>query len=322
MKVPKEDFEIYNPKNHEDLDDIAKLYGLSSEQLRVFHNTRCEEKDTISILQILIPKELYVPLHTLAQAKELNKRKRPPQKFNQKIWTAEYEVKENINNQNLTYTLSLNFENSESQTFVSLHKKNFVYEESKMSNLNIKLAKAIYPLKFSIKTNGKLNSLVNFNQIYKQLNDKPTDSSNKFAGAKATHYVETLNTIAKNKERTENFIINDLAFQILFLNLDWFWQESNWQENFYLVDKEKPNKCVFEITQDFNRVDFLKTTIFIKALPTEETIYYPNASLKIIYKTDLDSHLIKEIIAEKVSKNGDKEIRQSIIIKKLNYEQA
>ena len=190
---------IYKVKKGDTLQLIAEKLQISVNDLRHYHNMRCElwelleQKLTSKTERIIVPSEEELASlqgHQQAVQKELE---RPSRYLDKKFYAKDYKVKEVVITSDkevkTDYSLSLQMEKAEKGWSMIV---NTTYEEAdtKFTELATACMQAIQPLKYHLSINGGITDIENHREIIERFAQKRIDIENYFEGELAKSYTD------------------------------------------------------------------------------------------------------------------------------------
>ena len=188
---------IYKVKKGDTLQLIAEKLQISVNDLRHYHNMRCElwelleQKLTSKTERIIVPSEEELATlqgHQQAVQKELE---RPSRYLDKKFYAKDYDVKEVVitsdNEVKTDYSLSLQMEKAEKGWSMIV---NTTYEEAdtKFTELATACMQAMQPLKYHLSINGGITDIENHREIIERFTQKRIDIEGYFEGELAKSY--------------------------------------------------------------------------------------------------------------------------------------
>ncbi|SFI50255.1 hypothetical protein [Halpernia frigidisoli] len=270
-------FTIYDVKPNDTLSKIGSEIGMTGDEVRDFHNENCERNglmyfnSLVGIEKIILPKNY----KSATQIKKENLDAVPPKILSADLYVKTYQVLETYesdfeNNMEISYTLDIQLKKLEEnpvQSFVaSVHcydfKKNGEKPDDKMSELSIACAESIAPINFIISSEGKISGIFEFEKLLKTFVEKRKELEDFFIGEV---YAKRMDQFAKSladEKYFEKQINSTFLYQVLFPKMDWFYKESAWKEEFYLVKNSFALNCIFNV--NFNHLNENEIEINLK----------------------------------------------------------
>ncbi|GAA5084108.1 hypothetical protein GCM10023210_03520 [Chryseobacterium ginsengisoli] len=266
----------YDVRKGDTLESVAAELGISSEELKRYHNSYCDLKELIgydlkNVRSILIPSadkiaELKKNKTLVSRNNEL-----PSKYLFENFYAKQYEVKEHFEkpdaeNLIIDYTVSVNIREIKGRGFIaevksSGFKKNDETPDDKISQLSIASMESIYPVSFIIPAQGRINGFYDHKEIAKKFKDKRPDLEDFFVGEVSQIYFDKFQNCLKD----ENFLLNQfrstMMYQVLFLKMDWLHKNKPWEEELYLIQNSFPVKCLLEAECDHENSEYIETTI-------------------------------------------------------------
>ncbi|MBF8458403.1 hypothetical protein IV494_14560 [Kaistella sp. G5-32] len=259
---------IYDVTPNDTLVKIGQKIGMTADEVRDFHNLNCERNglmwfnNLVGIEKIVLPKNY----KSAAQIRKENLAAIPLKMMVPDFFAQTYEVLESYesdfeNKVEIAYTLDIQLkkmEKNQIKVFVaSVHcydfKKNGEKPDDKMSELSIACAKSIAPINLIISPEGKISGIFEFEKLLKTFEDKRKDLEDFFIGEVSGKYMDQFAKSLSDEKYFEKQIGSTLLYQVLFPSMIWFYKESAWKEEFYLVKNSFPINCIFNV--DFIHLD-------------------------------------------------------------------
>ena len=233
---------IYKVKKGDTLQLIAEKLQISVNDLRHYHNMRCElwelleQKLTSKTERIIVPSEEELASlqgHQQAVQKELE---RPSRYLDKKFYAKDYKVKEVVITSDkevkTDYSLSLQMEKAEKGWSMIV---NTTYEEAdtKFTELATACMQAMQPLKYHLSINGGITDIENHREIIERFTQKRIDIEGYFEGELAKSYTNAFYEKLIDKEYMIERLQMSFLNQVLFPRMEWFHKENEkWEEEF------------------------------------------------------------------------------------------
>ena len=315
---------IYKVKKGDTLQLIAEKLQISVNDLRHYHNMRCElwelleQKLTSKTERIIVPsEEELATLQGYQQAvqKELE---RPSRYLDKKFYAKDYKVKEVVITSDkevkTDYSLSLQMEKAEKGWSMIV---NTTYEEAdtKFTELATACMQAMQPLKYHLSINGGI-----------------TDIESYFEGELAKSYTDAFYEKLIDKEYILERLQMSFLNQVFFPRMEWFHKDNEkWEEEFCpvqgsaFIPYELEAEVVFEeeeivttvkgeLRRNYNLWDLLDG---IRAIDDITPI---RSSFEITYRTKRDTQQLLKVDAEITLYNEGKLYRKnSINLKSIKH---
>ena len=310
---------IYKVKKGDTLQLIAEKLQISVNDLRHYHNMRCElwelleQKLTSKTERIIVPSEEELATlqgHQQAVQKELE---RPSRYLDKKFYAKNYLVTEiqTTSEEELTnsYELLLLLEKAEKGWSMNLKRK-YEEDETKIADLAVACMNAIEPLKYHISVNGGITDIDNYKEIINQFKQKRKDLEDYFKGDFSKTYIDAFWRGLANKEYMLTHLQMSFVNQILFPKMEWFHKDNEkWEEEFCPVqgsafipyeleaevvfeEEEIATTVMGELRRNYNLWDLMKGYDAI-----DECDFF-RSNFKFTYKTDRKRICLNEIDAE------------------------
>ena len=331
---------IYKVKKGDTLQSIAEKFQISVNDLRHYHNMRCElwelleQKLTSKTERIIVPSEEELASlqgHQQAVQKELE---RPSRYLDKKFYAKDYKVKEVVITSDkevkTDYSLSLQMEKAEKGWSMIV---NTTYEEAdtKFTELATACMQAIQPLKYHLSINGGITDIENHREIIERFAQKRIDIENYFEGELAKSYTDAFYEKLIDKEYILERLQMSFLNQVFFPRMEWFHRDNEkWEEEFCpvqgsaFIPYELEAEVIFEeyeivtiikgeLKRNYNLPELYKGKKAIDKIDPFES------NFEIIYVTEKDTQQLSVIEASlDIYSNGELHRKNMIgIIKKI-----
>ena len=331
---------IYKVKKGDTLQLIAEKLQISVNDLRHYHNMRCElwelleQKLTSKTERIIVPSEEELASlqgHQQAVQKELE---RPSRYLDKKFYAKDYKVKEVVITSDkevkTDYSLSLQMEKAEKGWRMIV---NTTYEEAdtKFTELATACMQAIQPLKYHLSINGGITDIENHREIIERFAQKRIDIENYFEGELAKSYTDAFYEKLIDKEYILERLQMSFLNQVFFPRMEWFHRDNEkWEEEFCpvqgsaFIPYELEAEVIFEeyeivtiikgeLKRNYNLPELYKGKKAIDKIDPFES------NFEIIYVTEKDTQQLSVIEASlDIYSNGELHRKNMIgIIKKI-----
>lgn len=265
---------IYKVKKGDTLQLIAEKLQISVNDLRHYHNMRCElwelleQKLTSKTERIIVPSEEELASlqgHQQAVQKELE---RPSRYLDKKFYAKDYKVKEVVITSDkevkTDYSLSLQMEKAEKGWSMIV---NTTYEEAdtKFTELATACMQAMQPLKYHLSINGGITDIENHREIIERFRQKRTDIEGYFEGELTKSYTNAFYEKLIDKEYILERLQMSFLNQVLFPRMEWFHKDNEkWEEGFCpvqgsdFIPYELETEVIFE---EYEIVTIVKGTL-------------------------------------------------------------
>ena len=265
---------IYKVKKGDTLQLIAEKLQISVNDLRHYHNMRCElwelleQKLTSKTERIIVPSEEELASlqgHQQAVQKELE---RPSCYLDKKFYAKDYDVKEVVITSDkevkTDYSLSLQMEKAEKGWSMIV---NTTYEEAdtKFTELATACMQAMQPLKYHLSINGGITDIENHREIIERFRQKRTDLEGYFEGELTQSYTNAFYEKLIDKEYILERLQMSFLNQVLFPRMEWFHKDNEkWEEGFCpvqgsdFIPYELETEVIFE---EYEIVTIVKGTL-------------------------------------------------------------
>lgn len=331
---------IYKVKKGDTLQLIAEKLQISVNDLRHYHNMRCElwelleQKLTSKTERIIVPSEEELTIlqgHQQAVQKELE---RPSRYLDKKFYAKDYKVKEVVitsdNEVKTDYSLSLQMEKAEKGWSMIV---NTTYEEAdtKFTELATACMQAMQPLKYHLSINGGITDIENHREIIERFAQKRTGIESYFEGELAKSYTDAFYEKLIDKEYILERLQMSFLNQVFFPSMEWFHKDNEkWEEEFCpvqgsaFIPYELEAEVIFE---EYEIVTIVKGELkrkynlpeLYKGKKAIDRIDPFESNFEIIYVTEKDTQQLSVIEASlDIYSNGELHRKNMIgIIKKI-----
>lgn len=331
---------IYKVKKGDTLQLIAEKLQISVNDLRHYHNMRCElwelleQKLTSKTERIIVPSEEELAIlqgHQQAVQKELE---RPSRYLDKKFYAKDYKVKEVVITSDkevkTDYSLSLQMEKAEKGWSMIV---NTTYEEAdtKFTELATACMQAMQPLKYHLSINGGITDIENHREIIERFAQKRTGIESYFEGELAKSYTNAFYEKLIDKEYMIERLQMSFLNQVLFPRMEWFHKENEkWEEEFCpvqgsaFIPYELEAEVIFE---EYEIVTIVKGELkrkynlpeLYKGKKAIDRIDPFESNFEIIYVTEKDTQQLSVVEASlDIYSNGELHRKNMIgIIKKI-----
>lgn len=255
------DFLQYQVRNGDTLTSIASRLGMTSEELKLFHNSHCQKMDKVWFESLNEVKNIFVPTNFKTKAKKEQERKNClPHQLSDSFFAQKYTVNETFESLfgspvTINYTIDLNLhkDKNKGQYILSYSQKDFTSDgntpDDKISSISIACMQSIMPLEFVINEQGKITGFADHKKITDTFSEQHQELEEFYTGKIFQNY---LNTFERNIN-DEMFLLKQfqstLLFQTLFPKIDWFQKKTRWKESFYLIQNSFSVQCELNIEQ-------------------------------------------------------------------------
>ena len=267
---------IYEVKPNDTLSKIGSEIGMTGDEVRDFHNENCEQNglmyfnSLVGIQKIILPKNY----KSATQIRKENLKAVPAKILTEDFYAKSYQILESYesdfeNKLEISYTLDIQLKKSEKnnlQSFVASikcynFKKNGEKPEDKMSELSIACAESIAPLNLIISSEGKISGIFEFEKLLKTFEEKRKDLEDFFIGEVSKKYMDQFAKSLSDEKYFEKQINSTLLYQVLFPKMNWFYKETGWKEDFYLVKNSFPLSGLFNATYEHLNAEEIRTNL-------------------------------------------------------------
>ncbi len=248
-----ENVKLYEVQSGDNLEKIAEKFGMSSDQLKDFHNRNCGKMEKlwfnnlIGIKQIVVPKNHRNSDSTVKQQDHLL-----PSHLNDTFHASFYNVSDRFEsiftpNFEITYTVDIDYQKKEDQTVLLLETKNFKkngeHPDDKMSAVALECMEAISPIPFVVNADSSISKIFDFPELKNKFNSRRADLEDFFTGEIYQSYFNKFSESLENENYINTQLLTSLLHQFLFPKLDWFHKTHDWNENLYFVQGSFALNC-------------------------------------------------------------------------------
>ena len=331
---------IYKVKKGDTLQLIAEKLQISVNDLRHYHNMRCElwelleQKLTSKTERIIVPSEEELASLQGHQQAVQKESERPSRYLDKKFYAKDYKVKEVVITSDkevkTDYSLSLQMEKAEKGWSMIV---NTTYEEAdtKFTELATACMQAMQPLKYHLSINGGITDIENHREIIERFAQKRIDIENYFEGELAKSYTDAFYEKLIDKEYILERLQMSFLNQVFFPRMEWFHRDNEkWEEEFCpvqgsaFIPYELEAEVIFEeyeivtiikgeLKRNYNLPELYKGKKAIDKIDPFES------NFEIIYVTEKDTQQLSVIEASlDIYSNGELHRKNMIgIIKKI-----
>lgn len=319
---------VYEIQSTDTLESIANNIGMSSRELLDFHNEHCSQAGLLwitglaGITKIVIPKNY----KSVAQIRKAITDTLPPQNLSPDFFAEKYNVTESFidfhrKKIEITYGVDIDFPQNQNASIDSFainvnakdFKKNGVKPDDKMSELGLACMKTIAPFAFEVSAKGNILGINDFKNLEKTFAKKKEDLQDFFIGEISDKYIERFENHLKNEEYFLQQYSTNLLHQTVFPNLEWFYNQKSYKEEFYVIKNSFPVLMQFETTHQHLDDEKIQTLIKGKSIDDaslqdllsgrkfgEASAEPLNATLSLIYITHKSTKQLLELQVEVV----------------------
>ncbi|SFN25634.1 hypothetical protein SAMN05421594_1875 [Chryseobacterium oleae] len=268
------DFFEYKVQNGDTLHSVSFRLGMTSEELRLFHNSRCKRIDTLWFENLNGIQQLLVPLNfkTEKQKDQEKKKAVPPIQLPDSFFLSTYHISETFeapmeNYLVINHTVQVGiceckFENHYVLTF---NQKNFKINseipDDKTGSLSIACIESIMPIDFILSDTGNIIGFADHESTIQKFKEKRTDLEEFFTGSVSKMYLDTFLDNISDREYFLRQFRSTLLFQTLFPKMDWFHKRSAWTEKFCFFQNSFPVQCLMEAEYEDEDPDYIVTVL-------------------------------------------------------------
>lgn len=267
---------LYDIQSGDTLEKIGVKIGMTSDELKDFHNSHCDKMDRlwfnnlVGIRQIIIPKQYKSP----SQLKTELEKELPPSSVTRDFYANTYSTKESFSgiiqqSFEIEYQVDIKFrdkkENNLPFEVVDIKTYNFLKNGSapddKMSSISLACMESISPISFTIPVQGRISGFFEFESLKKKFDEKRKDLEEFFVG---DVYKAYLNRFSENLEKQDyvfKLLSSSLLYQLLFPRMDWFHKTHSWTEQFYFLPNSIFLKCSMSAKYNHEGTEIVQTQL-------------------------------------------------------------
>lgn len=267
------DFLQYQVRNGDTLTSIASRLGMTSEELKLFHNSHCPKMDKVWFENLNDVKNIFVPTHFKTESQKENERYNSlPGQFSDSFWAQTYSINETFETSfessvNIDYTIDVNLRKDQNTGLyiLSYSQRDFKSggnePDDKVSDLSIACMKSIMPLEFILNEQGRIKGLADHKKITDTFTRQRKDLEEFYIGEVAQNYMDSFERSISNEAFLLRQFQSTLLFQTLFPRTDWFRRKIKWTEHFYFVQNSFPLACEIKPEQKNEEEDSVLTIL-------------------------------------------------------------
>ena len=252
-----EEFLIYEVKPNETLSDIAEKIGMSTEQLKDFHNVNCKDfslpwfNNFFGIQKIVIPKNYKSPQQIWKEISEML----PSKAIQKGFFAKKYFVRETFEKigeekKKYEYSFEINLKKEKeewiSEVIQSGHITNHEKPDRKTNNLGLVCMEAISPIELKISDKGEIIELSEKESLKKKFENKRIEIEEFYTDEISKRY---LNNFQKKLGEEGTFykqIRSTLLYQLMFPKLELFWKKEKFTNEIFVILNSIPIKSEFK----------------------------------------------------------------------------
>lgn len=305
---------LYDIQAGETLEIIGHKFGMTSDELKDFHNAHCNKMDRLwftnltGVNNIIVPKSYKNPEQIKAErTKEL-----PSSSVSSDFYADTYLVEESysgilLNSFQLAYKIQISFRNKKeyddpfeiADIYTYDFLKNGSNPDDKMSSIALACMESIFPISFTIPIHGRISGFYEFENLKKRFEEKRGDLEEFFVGDVYRAYLNKFSVNLIKKDYVLNLLSSSLLYQILFPKMDWFHRTEHWTEQFYFLSNSMLLKCAMFATYNHAEKDFVETRLkgvlkelfslqeILRRQPFDDRCQeLEDAEINLLYKTD------------------------------------
>ncbi|MCJ8155752.1 LysM peptidoglycan-binding domain-containing protein [Chryseobacterium sp. SSA4.19] len=258
------------------LEKIGKTIGMTSDQLKDFHNSHCNRMDKlwfdnlVGVRQIFVPKAYKSPEELIIE----KKKELPPPDVTKDFYADNYSVKETFSNSLgndlvIEYKININFKINRETNLPYLiadvrcydFTKNTATPNDKMSLISLACMESIYPISFMVYVQGKISGIFEFEKLRQRFEKRRPDLEDFFIGEIYKTYLDKFHASLENQEFILKQFSSALLYQLLFPKTEWFYKTNNWTEDFHFVQNSFHLKCIMSAEYNHENTETVETLL-------------------------------------------------------------
>ncbi|WP_126654018.1 LysM peptidoglycan-binding domain-containing protein [Chryseobacterium aureum] len=255
------DFLQYQVRNGDTLTSIASRLGMTSEELKLFHNSHCQKMEKVWFENLNEVKNICVPTNFKTETQKEEERKKSfPSGFSESFLSKTYTVNETFENPfhpsvSIDYIIELALHKNKStdQYILSYSQNDFksngTTPDDKVSCISIACMQSIMPLDFIMNEQGIITGLADHKKITEIFSGQRRELEEFYIGEVVQNYMDTFERSIQDEWFLLKQLKSTLLFQTLFPKTDWFQKETKWKEPFYFLQNSFPVQCEINIEQ-------------------------------------------------------------------------
>ena len=266
-----EEFFIYEVNYGEKLYEIAEKIGMTEEQLLDFHNSNCGDfnlpwfNNLAGIQKIVIPKNYKNPQQVW---KEISERL-PPKSMHKSIYEEKYfvqEIFEQIGEEKMEfeYFFEINLKQEKDKWIAETNKfrhiTNHENPDKKTSNIGLLCMEAISPISIIISNSGGKIAILNPQDLLNKFEIKRNEIEEFYIDNISKKYLDDFQKELKLGGNFYEQICSTLLYQLLFPNLELFWEKKKFTRELFIVLNSFPVQFefipYFQLESDNIIIDF------------------------------------------------------------------
>lgn len=263
----------YNVRPNDTLSSIASRLKITKEDLKNFHNSKCEKMHRLYVENLKDVHYILVPTNYTNKEENLKRQQQllPSKEYSKEFHSEHYTIKESIEaitekKVTIDYQVDLLSEDKKHQTIISVNqidfKKDNIKPDDKVSSLSIVCMQSISPIPFIVSNNGALQVVFEPQQVLTKFRNKRSEIESFFSGEISKKYLDLFEENLSSENYLFNQLTSTLLYQILFPKMDWFHKKSAWAETFHIYPNSFSVHCEFETKHYINNdSQIIKTMI-------------------------------------------------------------
>lgn len=248
---------VYDVKPNESINEIAESIGMSTDELRDFHNANSEKMglpwfyNFVAISKLIVPKNYKSPSQIWKEISE----KLPAKTIHPEIFSKQYDVAETyeqIGEKNMKYDYKIGINLKQEKDFIKAeiilrdYITNDEKPDKKVSSLGLACMEAISPFSFDMSKEGEIFEIHDVQNLMKRFSIKRNEIEEFYTGQISKKYLDYFEEELEVEGNFKHQLNSTLLFQLVFHNLEQLSKKQKFIRHFYIVINSFPVKCEFE----------------------------------------------------------------------------
>lgn len=268
------DFFEYKVRNGDTLHTVSFRLGMTSEELRLFHNSRCKKIDTVWFENLNGIQHLIIPLNfkTEKQKEQEKKKMLPSLQFSDSFFLPIYHIRETIENlmedplvTQYIVQVGICKNKTKNHHILTFNQKDFKINgdipDDKAGSLSMACMESMMPIDFILSGTGNITGFADHKDMIQKFEEKRTDLEEFFMGDVSKMYFDAFENHISDGEYFLKQFISTLLFQTLFPKMEWFHKRSAWIEKFCFIQNSFPVQCLMETEYEDEDPDYIITVL-------------------------------------------------------------
>lgn len=248
---------IYDVKPYESITEIAESIGMSTDELRDFHNANCEKMglpwfyNFVAINKIVVPKNYKSPSQIWKEISE----KLPTKTIHSELFSKQYDVAEvyeqiGENKMKYEYKIGINLKQEKDFFKAEIILRDYIINdqkpEKKVSSLGLACMEVIAPFSFDISKEGEIFEIHDVQNLKKRFSIKRTEIEEFYTEQISKKYLDYFEKELEVDGSFKHQLNSTLLFQLVFQNFEQLSKKQKFIRHFYVVLNSFPVKYEFE----------------------------------------------------------------------------